>query len=444
MRLPPGAKRVLGTLAAASIVLIGAHLGILALTRMVPPRVDAPQGSASDAPTARRAGLREVFLSGTPENIGLEHARALADRMSIDEGALWGEYERRVPWWLARVGLLDWGRLRFRALDMAIPDARRRELAGEAIGFAHDPFADRMATYQRLLFLHSLYDLSVPLEQSPLIGCTTFGLSSDRTSDGHTLVGRTFDFEAGDWFDRDKTVFLVRERGSIPFASVGWPGFVGVVTGMNAEGVLVVVHGGRASGAISDGLPVAFSLRQVLASAHDINDAVALLCTQQVLVSHIVFVADAQGHFAIVERAPGSPAFVRWPSGSTALTNHFEGPLAADPANLRVERTTSTLARRARADALLAQQPPGSVTPATVVALLRDRRCSADPDCPFGDRRAIDSGIATHGIVADTTARVLWVSAGPHLQGHFVRLDLTVLLADGYDPSRDVEPQTLP
>jgi hypothetical protein len=417
------------------------HAIIRPLTRIEPPPVAV--NGATPARVSVHAGLREVILQGTPEAVGVEHARALGDRMSEGEAALWREYEQRVPWWLARVGFIDWARLRFRGLDRGVPEPLRRELAGEALGYVPDPFADRMDTYQRLLFLYSLYDLSLPLERSPLIGCTTFAMSADSTVEGHPLVGRTFDFEAGEWLDRDKVVFLVREAGTIPFASVGWPGFVGVVSGMNAEGLLVVVHGGRAGSTSAVGMPVAFSLRQVLARAHDTPEAVDLLRSQEVLVSHIVFVADAAGRFAVVERAPGVAAFVRATQQSIAVTNHFMGPLAADPANLRVERTTTTLARLARAHELLADSRDRSATPATVLAMLRDRRCTQDPECPRGDRRAIDAGIATHGIIADTAARVLWVGIGPHLDGPFVRLDLRTLLGGGDDSGESASDEVL-
>jgi hypothetical protein len=204
-----------------------------------------------------------------------------------------------------------------------------------------------------------------------------------------------------------------------------------------------VVHGGRAGSTSALGTPVAFSLRQVLASARDTPEAVTLLRSQEILVSHIVFVADAAGRFAVVERAPGVPAFVRATDQSTAVTNHFAGPLAADSANLRVERTSTTLARLARAKELLAETPRSAATPSTVLAMLRDHRCAQDPDCPRGDRRAIDAGIATHGIVADTAARVLWVGTGPHLDGPFVRLDLRALLG-GDDAAGGASDEVLP
>jgi hypothetical protein len=65
------------------------------------------------------------------------------------------------------------------------------------------------------------------------------------------------------------------------------------------------------------------------------------------------------------------------------------------------------------------------------VEILRDHGCAGGAFCELGDRRAIDALIATHGIVADTTDRVLWVSAGPHLSGHFTRFDLKAIFAGG-------------
>jgi hypothetical protein len=213
---------------------------------------------------------------------------------------------------------------------------------------------------------------------------------------------------------------------------------------MNIEGVVMVVHGARAGEPSTDGIPVAFSVREALAHAHDANEAVKILQAQAVLVSHIIFVADPGAHFAVIERAPHTTAFVRETSDSIGVTNHLEGPLALDPSNLRVLATTTSRARRARIDDLLAHLSPGTATPASALAMLRDHRCAGDEGCPAGDRRAIDAFIATHGIVADATSATLWVSVGPKLSGKFVRLDLRALFAPGYDPTSDLEPETLP
>jgi isopenicillin-N N-acyltransferase-like protein len=417
-----------------------AHLALVRATRIDPPPVEVPAPVPTRSWMRVQAGLREVYLSGSPERIGAGNTRLLRERMVVDEGALWGDFERFVPWWVARVGIADWSRVRYRHVDQGVPDARRRELAAQSLAFAPDPFASRVPTYQRMLFLHALYDIALPLEHSPLIGCTSFAF---RGADGHELVGRAFDFEAGEIFDRDKVVYLVREDGEVPFASVAWPGFIGVVTGMNAEGVVLVVHGARAGQSGTVGMPVAFSLREALSHAHDTDEAVAILAGQEVMVSHIVFVADGQGHVAVVERAPGLPAFVRKEHDRLSVTNTFQGPLADDPRNVLVRQTTSTNDRAARVGELVGDaQAPGDI--AGALAVLRDHRCASTPACELGDRRAIDGLIATHGIIADATARALWVSVGPHLSGAFVKVDLAAIFAPDHDPDRDPPPETLP
>jgi hypothetical protein len=420
-----------------------AHAGIAWGTRMSPPRVELPRPEALRSWTRTEAGVREMYLEGTPEAIGASHARLGRPNMVAVEQQLWGDFERYVPLWIARLGIEDWSRLRYRHVDRGIPEDRRRELAAQAAVFDPDPFAARLPTYQRIVFLHALYDISLSLEHSPLIGCTSFAVDPGHTRDGHPLVGRAFDFEAGDVFDRDKIVFLVREHGAIPFASVAWAGLVGVVTGMNADGVFLAVHGARAGEPSNVGIPVTLAVREALSHARDTQTAVAILRRQPVMVSHMVFVADSAGHFAVVERAPGSEAFVRTSVASIAVTNHFEGPLASDPKNERVRETTSTLARRRRIDHLLSALGPNAAGPLDALSMLRDHSCGDDGPCFWGDRRAIDALIATHGVVGDTRDRILWVSAGPHLSGPFVRLDLRALLAPMHDPSADLEPEIL-
>jgi isopenicillin-N N-acyltransferase like protein len=439
------ARKLLWLVALAAVLPLS-HVAIELSTRIPPPVLRPSVPGSARAWVEDRDGLVRIYLQGSPEAIGEAHGRLLRDRMLSVEAVLWGQFEQHVPWWIARVGIEDYSRLRFRHIDQGVPEARRREIAAEAMGLAPDPFADRMPTYQRLLFLYGLYDIALPLEHSPVIGCTSFGLDGEATADGHSLVARAFDFEAGDLLDRRKAVFLVREDGAIPFASVAWPGFVGVVTGMNADGVVVAVHGARAGHSSADGIPVAYSLREALAHAHDTPEAVRILSAQSVMVSHIVFVGDAQGRFAVVERAPGMPAYVRDTKthGTLAVTNHFEGPLASDARNLAVRANTSTLARRGRIDQLLAESPPHGATPESVLAMLRDHQCFGDAACPVGDRRAIDALIATHGIVADATDRILWVSVGPHLVGRFVGLDLRAALAPDRDGPSGSDPPALP
>jgi isopenicillin-N N-acyltransferase like protein len=451
------ARRHRKKLLAAGLVLIApllAHAVVGRVTRIEPPAVDVPRLEITASDDVRSAGrgwttvrgVRVVHLAGSPEEIGAQHATLLGERMIENEGILWDGFRELVPFAPARALLFDMGRVRYRDVHRGFPDERRRELAAQAKTFSPDPYEGHLPTYQRMVMLHALYDISLGFERSPLLGCTAFGFGPEATADGHALFARAFDFEAADVFDRDKAVFVVREEGKIPFASVAWPGFVGVVTGMNAEGVALAVNGARAREPASVGMPVAFSLRETLASARSTDDAVRILSKHEVMVSHLVFVGDASGRFVVVERAPGEPAHARDAEvapARAALTNHFEGPLAGDPKDDAVRATTTTLARRARADELLLGLPPKSATVASAVDVLRDHGCAGDAACPLGDRRAIDAFIATHGVVADLTARALWVSAGPHLSGKFVKIDVADLVSRGDAPPPPTEQQAI-
>jgi isopenicillin-N N-acyltransferase like protein len=462
-------RKVLFGLGGIVAALFVARASCLYASRIPTRQVTIPTDPITeDGPIARlgpnwmrkRGSIFEVSLKGDAAARGASVSRLLRKEMVEDEHALYDAFKKGVPFAPARWAIMDLGQWQFRKVEHGIPEPYRDEVAGIAQGFQPDPFTAIMPSYHRFVFLYAVYDIALSFEKSPLIGCTTFTVPPtpsdpieqnlhvtpemvaeragdwERATRGHSFLARAFDFEAGEPFDRDKVVFLVHEAGRIPFASVGWPGFVGVVSGMNREGVALVVHGGRAGTPRNHGVPVVFSLREALSQAHTTEEAVKILSSHEVMVSHITIVTDSTGKTAVVERAPGIAAFVRWSDKTLATTNHFEGPLANDPRDSEVRKHTSTLPRRARGDVIVHElpKPPGVVS---MVAALRDRKDASGKDLPIGDRRAIDAIIATHGVVMDTTARAIWVSEYPHLLGRFVRFDIGRLLGDEFDPKYD-------
>jgi len=437
-------KKVLLGALALLLLPIGAHLSIDSVVRVSPPPIVVPKLTRNATADVVRSGkgfartrehLREVHLEGAPEEIGAQQASLLYEAMVENEQIVWDGFEDVVPMKAARLFFFDVGRVRYRNVGENIPARYRREIAAQAATFQPDPYEAKLPTYERMTMLHALYDIALGFEGAPMIGCSAFVLGPTATRDGHTLFGRAFDIELADVFDSDKAVHFVKGEGVLPFASVAWPGLVGVLTAMNSEGVTVAVNGGRAGTPSTKGMPVVFSLRNVMERAHSTKEAVALLVEEPVMVSHIVIVTDGSGETAIVERAPGLHASVLTQfadASRVAVTNHFEGAYANDPKNVHVKEKTTTLMRRARLDERLREVGDHSADPATALSILRDHTCAGGVVCPPGDRRAVDAFIATHGVIADATSRTLWVSAGPHLSGKFVRFDLnTVFKSDG-------------
>lgn len=434
-RLQRLAARAAGIALLLCAVAALAHFVVRATCGIEPPDLRALPRAEVNRPSPKlrtledswvleRPGLFEVHLTGSPERIGHAHARLLYPEMVENEGILLGRFEDAVPFAPFRWLILDIAQIRYRELALGMSEARRREIAATARAFHPDPYERVFPTYQRFVYLNGLYDMALSFEHSPLIGCTSFAFSGRTLGGPGALLARAFDFEVDDIFDRKKAVFFVREAGKIPFASVAWPGLVGVVSGMNKEGLAVVVHGGRAGEWRTSGEPVVHALRAVLSNATNLDQAVRELSQRPPLVSHILVMADAAGRTARIERVPGSPDHVIELGEAAAVTNHFNGPARSDPKNQTVLSSTSTRARKERADELV-RDVPLPVTAGNAVALLRDRSGAAGRKLAIGDRDAIDALIATHGVVFETHARRLWVSEGPHLLGEFVAFDLT-------------------
>ena len=433
--------RWLRRLVVLAIVAAAARVLFDAATRIDPPALPAPaprdvtyEGETARVGAsylARRGKLWVLQVAGDPVALGYQHARLASPLMAEGDGRMLALFSSTVPSRSLRAIVSAIVRARYRRLDRAFPAERRAEIYGESVGYA-DPYTFVFPTYQRLVYLHSLYDIALTFEHSPLLACTAFVASGPATASGHTIVGRNFDFDVDPWFDDDKVVEIVAADGRIPFVSVAWPGMTGVVTGMNAEGIWVNVNGGRAGELDSGGVPVVFTTRSVLEGARSIDDAIAIIGRDAPMASHILLLADGKtGESAVVERAPGRAlGIVRDPT-TTVLANHYRtAPLNADPKDARVRELTTTIARDVRMHELVTRDR-GRIDPRTAAAILRDRAGSGGATLPLGNRNALDAVVSTHSVVADLTARTLWVSEGPHTLGRYLRIDLPARLREG-------------
>lgn len=108
-----------------------------------------------------------------------------------------------------------------------------------------------------------------------LFHCSGFALLPETTKDDSILHGRVLDYGV-DWGLQDHAVLVIAEPdGYIPFANVTYAGFIGSVTGMNAEQISVGEMGGKGAGKWA-GTPMSFLMRRVLEEAHSLDEAVAI------------------------------------------------------------------------------------------------------------------------------------------------------------------------
>jgi hypothetical protein len=425
-------------------VLGGLAMGVLwflfnRITRFVPPSGERPphtlatQGRRTQfGPSsltwhgpgrgAPGSALWTLTLKGDPYQLGYAHG-ALGNRliMAADDH-MFDMMARFVPSSLSRWLLRTTVYWRYRALAADTPAARRAELGGMAAAL-YDPHRSVIPTYQRLLYYHATHDITQGLERSPLLGCTAFAAFGPATTGGHLVVGRNFDFEGGEIFDEQKAVLFVHPGGRIPFASVAWVGFAGVVTGINAEGIVITVNAARTDDKSVEGMPVAFLAREVLEQAHTLDEAVAILRRHKTLVSDVYLVGDGKTMTAaIVEKSPTRFA-VRRGKESLAATNHFlSQEFAKDGENDRLRRYLTSGYRHRRLLELLHGQR--GLDARRAPELLRDRRGVGGTELGLGNRNAIDAVIATHSVVIDATSLTLYVSEAPHTLGRYRAFDL--------------------
>jgi len=347
-------------------------------------------------------------LKGAPRDIGYAHG-ALGNRlfMAVDDH-MFAMMEHFVPsaWnrWLILTGV----RWKYRSLaDLASPD-HKAELAGLASSLL-DTHARFVPTYQRLVYYHATHEITQGLEHSPLLGCSVLAVAGPASSGGHLLIGRNFDFEGGEIFDKEKAVLFVHPDGKIPFASVSWIGFAGVVTGINARGIFISVNAARSEDTQAVGVPVALLARQVLEEASTLDEAIAILKRARTIVANVYLVGDGKSQtVAVVEKSPGRMA-VRRAKDTIFATNHFVAQeFVKDGENDRLRRYTTSGYRHQRLGELL--QGARGWDARRVLAVLRDRKGLGGKELGLGNRNAIDALIATHSVVVDATEMVLYVS----------------------------------
>src|SRR5690606_29179041 len=137
-------------------------------------------------------------------------------------------------------GFLKWYN---RKLYLHVPEEYKTEIYGLS-QYASDDFNYVAPPYLRMLYLHAAHDIGHALQDLALVGCTSLAVWDEYSEDGKLLIGRNFDFYAGDDFAKNKIIAFVTPKNGHPFMSVTWPGMIGVVSGMNLEGLTVTMNAG--------------------------------------------------------------------------------------------------------------------------------------------------------------------------------------------------------
>ncbi len=162
------------------------------------------------------------------------------------------------------------------------------------------------------------------LDIAQLSGCSTVALPAAASPDGVARFGRNLDFWSLDVADKYTTLFIVRgDGGRYGFASVGWPGLIGVLSGMNEHGLCLANMEVPRTIRPPTAMPYPLLYRTVLERCKTVDEAIKLLETTPRQTANNLMLMDAAGDRAVAEITPEG-VHVRRAMGTAALisTNH--------------------------------------------------------------------------------------------------------------------------
>eukprot|EP00913_Durusdinium_trenchii_P005662 g5280.t1 len=173
------------------------------------------------------------------------------------------------------------------------------------------------ADWKDVLLANVSYDLVIAA-----FGCSAVALP---TATGPVLA-RNMDWWPEDILARASYIVQTERGGELQYANAGWPGAVGVVTGMSGRGFAVSLNAVISPDGFSRlGYPVLLHLRRVVEDAADFDDALERLSRQKLTVPGLfTLVGRENDQRVVIERAPNRFA-LRWGEPGTALvtTNDY-------------------------------------------------------------------------------------------------------------------------
>lgn len=229
-------------------------------------------------------GAKVLHLKGTPYEMGYQQGVLLKDDIRTMVRFLLDEKAREF----AEGMKFNIGGLQVK------PDAKTliAMIARSQRGFVPDRFYDEM---------RGVADGSgLPLDEivicnfiPEMFHCSGFAVAGSATRDGTLYHGRVLDYGT-DWRLQEHAVLVVAEpEGRIPFVNVGYAGFIGSVTGMNAEKVSIGEMGGGGLGHWA-GTPMSFLVRIALEEASSLDEAVAVFRDRPRTCEYYYVVADGE------------------------------------------------------------------------------------------------------------------------------------------------------
>ncbi|MDO6761153.1 C45 family peptidase [Tamlana sp. 2_MG-2023] len=371
-----------------------------------------------------KQGLWELYVEGDPYERGLITGSLTKELFQNQERYFLSKIDDLVPSENSQKFLRHFLSWYNRKMYLHVPNEYKTEIYGLSKYAITDqtPFAN---SYLRGLYFHGAHDIGHALQDLALVGCSSFAAWGDKSEDGSLIIGRNFDFYAGDDFSKDKIVSFISPTTGYKFMSVSWAGMIGVVSGMNEHGLTVTINAGKSKVPLIAKTPISIVNREILQYATNIEEAIAIAKKREVFVSESIFVGSAKDNKAvIIEVSPDNFGVYEVENTNQLIcSNHFQSNAYAEDKNNQKHITEShSMYRYQRMEELLNKQT--KITPQIAVDILRNKKGLNGKTIGYGNEKALNQLLAHHAVVFKPEQRLVWVSSNPYQLGEFVAYNL--------------------
>ncbi|WP_282018751.1 C45 family autoproteolytic acyltransferase/hydolase [Salegentibacter mishustinae] len=369
-------------------------------------------------------GIWELYIEGDALERGVISGSLTRELMHKQEKAFMDKIFELVPGTGYRNFLKKTVAWFNRKMYLHVPEEYKQEIYGTSL-FGLEKYNEFAPAYVRMLYFHGAHDIGHALQDLMLVGCTSFAAWDDKTEDGQLLLGRNFDFYAGDEFAEEKIAAFVNPDKGHKFMMYTWAGMIGSVSGLNEKGISVTINAGKSKIPMQAKTPISLVAREILQYASSTKEAIAIAKKREVFVSESIMVGSASESKAIlIEVAPGNfGVFEVENSNKLICSNHFQSEAyAEDHRNLKAIEESHTQYRFDKMQELLSEKE--KLNSKKAAEILRNKEGLEGANLGMGNEMAINQLLAHHGIIFKPEERKVWVSTNPYQLGAFVAYDL--------------------
>jgi len=329
-----------------------------------------------------------LHLAGTPSAMGTAQGTLLKDRFHalrrqyldefLEEGAL------RATFVFVGMGLQGF-----------MPQPYIEEMRALAAGSGE--------TYQTVLLANTF------LDSMRTFRCSVFIAEGKAAREGKLLFARNNDFPSLGIAHKSTVLAVYHHTAPLhSFISVGWPGIVGVISGMNDRGLTVATLVSLSPSPVQPGMPYCMMYRRILETCTTPEQALAVVRATTRTSANNLAVAAPGTEPLIIEFDSRKVAARRPERGILMATNHFRSPVH------------------------VAQPRPLDGRWQTFTRLAETLRGKVDIRALAGVLRAVQQrGLTIQSMIFEPESQLLHLAVGhvPSASGPYVTIDCKALFA---------------